>query len=715
MKNKKICFLLILLGWFLAVVFMMAKLHNKLTYIEFSTINSESEKYLELSLMGDEIVQEFYMPYEVLQGISVKITTFERDNNSEWTLQIIDPDSQKVICSRDFNASLMINNDYNLLKFQNNVSVIKDKKYEMHIIAKEVTENTTIAFFCSEKANIENAEMRWNQETVDGSVCFKVYGGTHDYWWQGFALGAAILILLLLARGYILSERCMPIMEDRIFLSFLAAVLVLMIAYPFSNIGAFTDENDNLRGGMIIANGGVLYRDYVTQHTPAAYYLCAVFALLGAGAVQQFRLLYYMFSALIWGGLYYRHSNFVGKRRMLLLPVLESMLLPAVCAAEGSMVLAEGIQGICMIALVLEFLRYYADRKIGWERSVIVSICIWGSIGAAFISVYALVFIVAAVIILEIEEWVKRKFTIRKGICRYYCLLISMSVPLVSTVLYFGINGGLKNAFEQAYLFNRQVYPRYQDNGLGDNLMQPFVLAAQNYFNMIVRAVEHALSATIRVDEILQVCVILGATFCLLNLFMKQKYCISCLLFALMCSLAVRGYDFHGLGAWYLALCILAIYFPKKWLGLSKAGKCIGVLLCLLLLGRYVNRAGTYLLLSQEPVSELESKVIEYTGEKEGILMDAYCCDSIYLLYKGRYPVNRLVYMLPWYMDWYEQDTIKELRENKPHFVLYNEAQNTWGYTYYANDFLENLKENYIRLSDNSEDGWQYLMWIKRD
>lgn len=68
---------------------------------------------------------------------------------------------------------------------------------------------------------------------------------------------------------------------------------------------------------------------------------------------------------------------------------------------------------------------------------------------------------------------------------------------------------------------------------------------------------------------------------------------------------------------------------------------------------------------------------------------------------------------LPWYMDWYEQDTIDDLESNQPNIVVYNEEQATWGYTYYANAFVSALKENYTRLSDNPDDGWKYRIWTR--
>ncbi|KAI4445636.1 hypothetical protein C823_000152 [Eubacterium plexicaudatum ASF492] len=184
----------------------------------------------------------------------------------------------------------------------------------------------------------------------------------------------------------------------------------ILLLCTFSSAGTFTDENDNIRGGMIIANGGVLYKDYITQHTPVAYYICALFALLGAGSVRQFRLSYYLFVAVLWGLLYVRHASHFGKRKMYLLAIAESVFIPAVVPLQGAQVLSDGIQGMCMVVLMLEFFSFYQDRKLGWDRMWIVSACVWGSFGSAFVSAYALIWVIGIVLILEFLYWKNKKF-----------------------------------------------------------------------------------------------------------------------------------------------------------------------------------------------------------------------------------------------------------------------------------------------------------------
>lgn len=94
--------------------------------------------------------------------------------------------------------------------------------------------------------------------------------------------------------------------------------------------------------------------------------------------------------------------------------------------------------------------------------------------------------------------------------------------------------------------------------------------------------------------------------------------------------------------------------------------------------------------------------------------MDLYSSSSLYYAYKGRYAVNRVTYMLPWYMDWYEKDAIEDLLSYNPEVVVYKEDEEAWGYTHYAPAFVAELKEYYHRLSDNNENAG-YNIWIRNE
>ena len=130
----------------------------------------------------------------------------------------------------------------------------------------------------------------------------------------------------------------------------------------------------------------------------------------------------------------------------------------------------------------------------------------------------------------------------------------------------------------------------------------------------------------------------------------------------------------------------------------------------------YIISVGDNLLYAQESVSETESKVIELTENEnnKGIYLDLYASPSLYYAYKGRYAINREVYMLPWYMDWYEKDEIDDLFTYNPKVVVYDEEEDAWGYTHYAPAFVTQLEEYYHRLSNNNEKAG-YNIWLRND
>lgn len=139
-------------------------------------------------------------------------------------------------------------------------------------------------------------------------------------------------------------------------------------------------------------------------------------------------------------------------------------------------------------------------------------------------------------------------------------------------------------------------------------------------------------------------------------------------------------------------------------------------LMSIVLLSTYIVAVGDNLLYEQTSISELEKKVIDLTEEDDdkGIFTDAYLYDSLYFFYKGRNTINPVVYMLPWYMDWYETDNMIALTENIPRVIIYNEDRECWGYTHYSNELDKIIEENYTRLGD-ADSEWKYMVWTRNE
>jgi hypothetical protein len=709
MKLKiKIVFLILVL---IISAFVAYKSTTKLTYLEYMTINDVQDGYISINESGNTIVQEFNSPYDILRGISLYISTFSKDNNSIWNISIKNQESGKVIISKDYNASLIEDNSFHYFDFNENIRVDPSNTYELCIKAVDVNDSSKLAFYRLDDYDSDNLSMIVNDEKCNGMLCFSVYGGNTDYWWTGFTcLIAALVVLTIL----LFPTNIKQLKDNRLIISVLTMWLVFLLLCTFSVQFGFTDENDNLIGGMIIAKGGVLYRDYIVQHPPVAYYLCAFFAWLGAGSVVQFRLSYYLLEGILWGLLYYRHAAYFGRRKMLILPVIESIFISVIILPMGVTIISDGIQGICMVVLLLEFLRYYADKELSWNRCIVISLGFWGCFGAAFISVYALIWIFFAFIIVEIlnirKERSKKKRLASSYLYRYFKLLFSILVPFVGGVIYFKLNNCLEAAIEQIYTFNRVVYPEYT-NGLGLNPFQPFVNAIKYSFEIVARTFLSIIKLETTNNIILQFVIIVLALLNILILAVKKRYIESALSLFVICFSATRGYGFHGLAAWYLAVMVIVIFAENYNFSLShKISLPMFVLISIVLLNSYIDAVSNNLEYKQRSIGKIENTVISLTNEGDGIFYDAYCYETLYFAYKDRYPVNRSVYMLPWYMDWYEQDNLNDLITCKPKVAIMDESINTWGYTGYMPEIFNNLHENYDRMSDNPED-WQWFVW----
>lgn len=684
---------------------------TKLTYKEYTAFGDSGNELTTISVdTNDELRQTFDMPYDIVTSIAVRIGTFDRDNNSEWRIYLCEAESNQVVAQKRFNASLIADDSYYEIKLPKNVRVSRDHKYTLVIQAERVSEDSQLAFYVDPNSESDGNYLSYAGEIIPGQLVTKVYGGNVDYWWFKFYCCIILVLLFTLVRALRLMSEGKNPLEDKAIQALLIGIAFFLLQYSFSTGETFTDENDNIRGGLVIANGGILYKDYVTQHTPVVYYICSVFARLGAGSISQFRLSYYLLEAVIWALVYCRYSKFFGKR-IALIPILEAVCISSVANAHGYQILSDGWQGLMFVILLLEFLQYYKDRALGWQRCIIISICIWGSFGAAFISAFSLVFLALIVLIIEARGWKNKKISFKPLMQRYYKFLAAIGLPFAAAAVYFKANGALWKAYEQCYVFNREVYPQYIAGQMGDKIMQPFVNGVQNFFGIIADSFNSIITATATNVTVLQLILMGTAVAVLIKRFEKKEYAESTAIFLMMIFSATRGYGFHGLAAWYIAVMVVAMNLDLIKKLLPKAGTATITLVCIVLASTYVNQVGTNLLYEPQSVSELETKVIELTSEDEDkdIFMDAFACDSIYLFYKGRKPVNPAVYILPWYMDWYEQDDIAALEEYKPRVLVYYQDRECWGLTHYNNELDKAIQKDYTRRDD------QYSIWVRNE
>lgn len=707
-KSTKALLILLLLA---AVAFGVCAVRNELCYIEYTSSEQGDVTAIRLG-RGDELVQRFDMPYDILSGISFKLQfDAQGDASPAWTLSVCDAETGACVAQAELSEASPSSDGYSLTRFDN-ISLKRGRSYEMRLAAEQSPEGAGASFFRTEAPAEGYARLRLNGSDAAGSLCVCVYGGMRDFWGPGFILFLGLFGALILARLFRQGRPAgRAVAEDRLLQAMLLIAFLILIQAPLAlRSSNFTDEYDNIRGGMVIAHSGaVLYRDYVTQHTPIVYYLCALFAKLGASTATQFRICYYVFEALIWGGLYYRHADCLGRWKMIVLPTAKIALLSQMFYGNSYMILSDGLQGLCTVALLLELFRYWEDGGLGWDRCAITSACVWGSIGAAFISVYALVWVVLAVLLREIAHWRRAP----RSLCaaalarRYYKLLIMIFAPLCAAILYFSLNHSLRIAFEQAYLFNREVYPKYRA-GFGTSALQPFLTAVQCYFGLFADGIRSLLAGDLSRTLFLQMLLMPLATACLLLHIGQRDRAVAAVAALVMIFSATRGYNsqgipnFHSLPAWYVVILAI-VFFSGPALRLLRRLRipalCLGAALVIYLQASSIKHG---LMTRQFPVQPWESQVVSMTEDGEDIFIDALTSDSLYLLYKNHYPVNRMLYFLPWYTEWYEQSAIDDLNEAQPRLAVLWEDFAVEGRTYgeYAEDFIAVLHANYTQADD---------------
>ena len=726
MKKNWICVGSILAVFIVTIVLYCNSL-SRLTYLEYTVKNGEYDSTVELTANGDSLTQDFRSDYNILHGFKIRIDTFGRDNNSFWNIALTDPKNGQVLYEEKRNAGHFPDKKDCLIEFKKNIRVEKEHIYQIRITADHVDKANSIAFCKQTGASDGTMIMAINGQNTGDKLYLSIYGGNRDRWWSFYVVLLGLIVSLIIIRFCFISRKDVRWYDDKLLAALLLGAAIFVLLKTFAVCDGFTDEYDNMLGGMVIAQGKVLYRDYVTQHMPLGYYLCAAFAFLGAKSVEQFRLMYYLTVSLIWGAVYYRYGGRIGRRRIAALAVAETVLVSALYAPNATMILADNIHGLLLVVLLLEFMLYYSDRDLGWSRSAVVSLCIWGCIGSAFISVYSIVWVALAVGFIELREGFKTKRTIGEAFKRYYRFVIAILVPPMIGVLYFSLNRVLEEAYKQAYLFNRELFPDYLGS-MGGSLWEPVAQMFQNLFGFIDDSVQHIITQQAAREILPQLIVLLAAMAVLAISLYNRRYIESALLFLVLCSTATRGmYTIHCMPVWYIAVMITVVLSGTKQarehsdelckeerrgkeLRLAAAAVTL-VYLC----SFYIALVGENLQTKQQSISEQQRVVIAETEYGDPVMIDAYRQKPLYYLYRGRVLANKTAYMLPWYMDWFEPDTIRELNEKKPRAVIFKENMEVWGYKNYARGLVEELRKNYHRISDNPDDGWMYTVWLPND
>ena len=652
--------------------------------------------------MNDEkdiIEQEIEIPYDRFCGLGLYIDPCKKENDVDYKYIIIDKTENKQIAEKKFNVKKVLNCiQYNVLL---DIPIKVDPSHKFSVIITPVSfkdKESSVRFYVGEK-NLDNYNLKYDNCDDDRILSLNIYGGES----KGFLVISTIICegFLIVLFSYImyLCIKKKHIINNPFVQAGILGIILFVIMFPFTKYLYFIDEADYILGGIKMHDGYILYNDYVTQHMPFMYHITEFFTFLKATSMTEYRIYLNMLVALLYMGIFIRNKDKIGKYKCFILAII-ACVFNHIINYYSQMCLAENLQAIFVLALFLEFYDYIKTGTIDFKRCVIVSACIFGGISNIFICVYQVFIIFIGVIINEFKYWKAKKITAKDIKKRYVKLFLICILPFLIGIIYLYINGNLKEFYAQAYKFNREVYSHYsvasEDLEFGTSIFKPIFTSVINLINILAVQIALISSNENIIAAILKLSVFVYFMISEISLIKKKKWLLAFVSFFVVSTGYIRksAFEAHYISAWTLMLAVIMINvkFEKKLKNIYNLLLLPFALLIYVYGYNYISFAKA----DNPIVSNVAQYVINSTTENEKIFVDINSVtDTLYYVYKDRKIANRVPYVFSWFMEWYEDDMINELKEDKIKVVIYDLKSGEWGNLNNSKKFDEYLLSNY--------------------
>jgi hypothetical protein len=681
-------------------------------YSEFSQIGGDSS-HIRLNTPNQQLIQNFSNPYTIIHGIQLKVGTYKHHNNATWNIRLEEQATGKEIYSWQVLGVTFKDNQFNYLKTSYPIRVSPNQTYTVYISSDNVTSHNPLAFYTSDKP-ADGAQAVGNL-VVDGvetdrTLAFRIVGGTPV---KRFMLTViSFLTLLLIWVGLRIYKLGFQLaLKDKYIQAFCIGLISFLMMLIYINGAMFLDEIDNLHAGIRMANGYILYKDYVTQHPPATMFIIALYAVMGAVSVQMFRILFYITVASIFAFLYSRHKDFFGGKRIAILFFFWITVLCHLYNRGSWRLLEDSFTALGVVLILFEFLRYFEDRQITPSRSAIIAIGLYISVGSYFLMVYPLVWMILTFIVIEGIEWRKsQSITLNLLIRRYGLLVVLSAIPVILTFAYFWLNNGFSQFIEQTYFFNREVYVYYRY--IGDSLLSPLILGISNFIEFLYSPIAHVANADLTPENVFLVSASMLFLFVITQLIYDKKWMLAISLVGIIILTLVRGYRADHAAPF--AFAISAIIFLMLDIHLKPTLKRIVTVIALIMMlymGKDFYSSLSRLSNSRPTITAFDYQLVQIanqvgTDQPAKIFIESFNQDTLYPQYKLGLPVNRVPYMLPWYMAWYMPWSLEDL--DKASVAVYRPNQQVWGYDYsdFNREFLRKLETDFERVEGD--------IWVRK-
>lgn len=458
---------------------------------------------------------------------------------------------------------------------------------------------------------------------------------------------------------------------------------------PYVNQPGFLDEFDNIIGGNVVLQGGAIYVDYWSQHTPVAYWFSALGQLLGATSLPGQRLFAYGVFALLLALLYLRNARKFG--RLPLLVVAASIpLLHFANPKLSYTILSDNYQAIAAVFLLFEVVRIGAYPGKTASSWVVIGLGSALSFGVAFISAFFIAATVLTAGLLEIVNFAKQRVPVATWVAQVGVRLGSLLAPFVALVAAVWSTGALMGAYQQAYLLNATVYSRYQ-NGLGSDALSTLVNQPVALLRNLFGTPPHAFSNP---ELLFGRVAFFACVLILVCLFLlRVRPILGVGIFVMATYAGMRGWaGFHAQPLWAFLIACFALVFwilpATGWLR-GKRSKLAIALTSVIVVTGLVFSAAPYVvevynkrdsLGTPSPFpDETKNRVIEILVPEGGAYAELGIQHAHHFVTTRRLPAGGFAGVVPWFSDMLDEEMTDKLREDNPVLIFSEPDAKVWG------------------------------------
>ena len=487
-------------------------------------------------------------------------------------------------------------------------------------------------------------------------------------------------------------------------------LLYFVLQLCFVNDPQFAiDEFDIYLGGKDISNGLLLYKEYSSQHMPLAYYISAVFDLFGATSWQMQRVCYYAFFSFGWVLIYHRNHELIGKKVCAFFPLFFISALQSY--DMGTAILCEHIVAIGTILLILEFTRFYEERRVDLKGSIYISISVLLMFGSTFVAALAIAVIGGMYVLTSLYYTIRYKRDWKDYLKEVGVLFGVILLPWAIIALYFLAQKNLENAVYFSYEFNTTVYSKYAGaySDTAATLHSVYFGSFPVYKAMVQDAFHMIFSGQILVKEfrfetfkvVLRGMLVLFAGLHLIHRLLQKKIILAVTEYIFLLSLGMRGiFNYHATQGVAL-VCLYAVMEVGTWTDFlsnkvnKKLGYAVGALVSICFISGYVHQMDykEALPIKYEESTEVDAiKAITEDGEPIGLTI---VFNSFPMLTDR--PVYPNVGGSAWHWEVCKGEWLDTPYEDLPRVVIYQPGFELWNQKQedYAPELAEIMEEDY--------------------